>query len=200
MADAFEGMGSRFAAAKPGGGRHRRTAPCKAAAGVGTISEGLATSGKSRGGIVPAEILSDRRRGGRARILLTQRGLPVGDASAVDRVVCPGSGGSIVIIKVVDGHHIDLSMRPVEGAEEETGSHRGARAPHIPGAQPGTHEVAGPRSPEHRRIGRPPPGAIGDHGIVVGNIHHLRVRRCDRNVLPLLVDTNLVGRLESAVG
>src|SRR6476646_7929772 len=103
MADAFEGMGSRFAASKPGGGRHRRTAPCNAAAGVGTISEGLATPGKSRGGIVAAEILSDRRRGERAPILLTQRGLPIGDASAVDRVMCPGSGGSIVIIEVVDG-------------------------------------------------------------------------------------------------
>ena len=79
-----------------------------------------------------AEILSDRRRSGRTPVLLTQRGFPVGYATAVDRVVCPGSGGGIVVIEVVDGHHIDLSMRPVESAEEETGSHRDAGSPHIP--------------------------------------------------------------------
>src|SRR6476646_11946299 len=190
VADAFEGMRSRFAGAKPGGGGHRGTAARKAASG-GTISETLATSGRSRGGIVSAEILSDRRRSGCTPILLTQRGFPVGHASAVDRVVCPGSGGGVVIIEVVDRHHIHLSMRPVESAVEETGSHRDAGPPHIP--QPWTPEVAGPGSPEHRWIGRQPPGAIHDRGVVVGDIDHLRVGRCNRNVLPLLVDTNLVG-------
>jgi hypothetical protein len=61
VADAFEGVRSQFAAANPGGGGHRRTAARKTAAGVGTISETIAASGKSWGGIVTAEILSDRR-------------------------------------------------------------------------------------------------------------------------------------------
>src|SRR5690349_16363161 len=86
MVDAFEGMRSLFALAKIGGGGHRPTAPCKAAAAVGTSSETLAAPGRSRGRIVSAEILSDWRERGRAPILPTQRGGPVGHASAVDRV------------------------------------------------------------------------------------------------------------------
>src|SRR5262245_26144256 len=190
VANAFEGMRSQFTAAKPGWSGPRGTAARKVAA----------IPRKSRGGIVPAEILPDRRRGRRAPILLTQRSPLVWDASAVDRIVCPSSRDGIVIVVIVDGHHVDLSMRPVEGAEEETGSHPDTGAPDIADAQPWTHEVPGPRSPEHRRIGRPPPGAIDDRGIVVGNVHHLRIRRGNRNVLTLLVNTSLVGRLEGAVG
>jgi hypothetical protein len=198
MADAFEGMRSSFAAAQPGRRGCRRTASRKAPAGVDTIAESFAGSPGSGRGVVSAEILSSRRGCGRAPILLTQRGFPVGHASAVDRVVCPRSSGRIVIIEVIDGHHIDPTMWPIEGAEEEAGSHSDAGTPHV--ADLGTREIAGPGSPKDRRIGRPPPRAIDDRGIVVGDIHDLWIRRCDRNVLSLLVDTNLVVRLERAVG
>ena len=132
MANAFEGMRTSFSAAIAGGGGHLRTAASKVAAGVGTICETLAVSGRSRRWIMSAEILSDRRRSRRTPILLAQGCFPIGHASTVDRVVCPDSGSGILIIEVVDGHHIDPSMRPVERAKEETGSHRDARSPYIP--------------------------------------------------------------------
>ena len=124
-----------------------------------------------------SEILSHRRGRGRAPILLTQRGLPIWDASAVDWVVGPGSGGCIVIIKIVDGHHIDLPPRPVEGAEKEAGSHRHAGSPYISDMR--TSDVAGPGPPVYRWIGRPPPRTIDDRRIIVGDIHHLWIRRCN---------------------
>jgi len=61
VADAFKGMRSGVAAAIPGGGGHLGAAGCTVSAGVGMISEALAASGKTAGGIVAAEILSDHR-------------------------------------------------------------------------------------------------------------------------------------------
>src|SRR5690554_4525135 len=92
--------------------------------------------------------------------------MPAGVAVVAIRVISPvlARDPSGLVHMKVRIEHYDMAALPVEGTEEEI--RRGkpdARAPMKPAAQ-GMIRV---RTPVHRRVGGPPPGAIDHHGVVV---------------------------------
>ena len=95
-----------------------------------------------------------------------------------------------LIVEIVDVHHGDLAMRPVEGAEIKSRANGNACAPEKSRAESRARVVAGPGAPVHRRIGRIPPRTVDEGRIVVGHIHHLRIGLLDDYGLALRLDAH----------
>ena len=95
-----------------------------------------------------------------------------------------------LIVEIVDVHHGDVAMRPVEGAEIKSRADGNACAPEKSRAESRTRVIAGPGGPVHRRISRIPPRTVDDRGVVVRHIHHLRIGLLDDDGLALRLDAH----------
>src|SRR2546422_1288850 len=124
---------------------------------------------RNRRRLVSTEVATCLGRRARAAKLLPQRRIPIENTPTMDRIVLPHSHPvhvHRVEVEVVHVDHGDVAVRPVEGAEEESCTHRNPDAPDETHSESGAHEVAGPRRPIDRR-GRPPPPPPPDHPPVV---------------------------------
>src|SRR5207247_5016716 len=104
--------------------------------------------------LVSTEIASHLGRRAHASELLTQRRIPIENAPAMDWIVLPDSHPVHIHrleVKVVHVDHGGVAVRPVEGAEEESCTHRNHDAPDEPHYECGAHDVAVPRHPIDRR-------------------------------------------------
>src|SRR5258706_2324902 len=118
-------------------------------------------------------------------VALAHFGHAIGDAAAVRRIVLPAVRRCDhravhhlrrPVVVVVDVHHAHLALAPVEVAEEKARRNADRRCP--PDTRRNTWavrtRVAGPRCPDDRRIGRPPPRTVDQHRIVIGHVHIYR--------------------------
>ena len=87
-----------------------------------------------------------------------------------------------------------VTVRPVEGAKPASWTDRHSKAPIIPYAKSRYRpdEITRPGRPIHWRIGRPPPGAVHQDRIVIGDINDLRVGRFNDDGLTLLIHPHLI--------
>ena len=117
---------------------------------------------------------------------LAGRGIAIGHALAVDRLVLPATVVDVVDVEVavdVDRAidvHVDIAVAasPVPAAEDRAGG-SDADTEHQAAQQGGAIAVARRRWIVGRRIGRIGPGAVDGVGIVGRHVDHFRVRRGD---------------------
>ncbi len=78
---------------------------------------------------------------------------------------------------VVEGlpHDVDAVLVPGKGAEEKAGRDANPAAEVDADREARAHGVAGPRRPAHRRIRRPPPAAVDQQRVVIGDVNHERI-------------------------
>jgi hypothetical protein len=125
--------------------------------------------------------------------LTVQRIVAIRHAVTMTGVVLPrplsiGAVRKPVVVIVDPG----VVMVPVPAAEEEAVTDDDPAAP----GEVAIPAVAVPWTPENRRIVRPPPRTIDDRRVVIRHVHEVGIRRCDVDVIAVLLHLHLRAGLQ----